>query len=110
MTEHIKIPDVTPIARYLADGVQTVFSYPFPIFASEDLTVSLNGAAQIALSGYAGKTFPGRIVWIADKAEFTPKNVQTREARSDLVYAVKVAVDNPDGILKIGMPADVTLL
>ncbi len=72
--------------------------------------IRLNGAAQIALSGYAGKTFPGRIVWIADKAEFTPKNVQTREARSDLVYAVKVAVDNPDGILKIGMPADVTLL
>ncbi|HOT96680.1 MAG TPA: efflux RND transporter periplasmic adaptor subunit [bacterium] len=77
----------------------------------KDITrIRLNGPAQLTLSGYPGKTFPGRIVWIADKAEFTPKNVQTREARSDLVYAVKVAVDNPDGILKIGMPADVTLL
>jgi len=35
--------------------------------------------------------------------------VQTREARSDLVYAVKIAVENPDGVLKIGMPADVYL-
>ena len=42
-------------------------------------------------------------------AEFTPKTVETRELRVDLVYRVKVEVDNPQGILKIGMPADVIL-
>lgn len=46
--------------------------------------------------------------WIASKAEFTPTPVQTRDARADLVYAVKILVPNADGALKIGMPADVT--
>ena len=76
---------------------------------SDIARIRLNGTAQISISAWPDKIFPGQIVWIADKAEFTPKNVQTREARSDLVYAVKVAVANPDGTLKIGMPADVTL-
>jgi hypothetical protein len=51
---HIKIPDVTPIVRYLANGVQTVFAFPFPIFASEDLRVYLNGAQQISGFDIAG--------------------------------------------------------
>jgi HlyD family secretion protein len=51
----------------------------------------------------------GRITWIASKAEFTPKMVQTKDARSDLVYAVKVEVENTDGSLKIGMPVDVAV-
>jgi HlyD family secretion protein len=71
--------------------------------------IKLNGAAQIAITAYPEKVFPGRIAWISDRAEFTPKNVQTKEARTDLVYAIKIEVANPDGILKIGMPADVTL-
>ena len=49
----------------------------------------------------------GRMVWFSPEAEFTPKNVQTKEARADLVYAAKIAVHNPDGVLKIGMPVDV---
>ncbi len=47
-TEHVKVPDVTPIVRYVADGIETDFTYPFPIFASEDLRVYLNGAQQPA--------------------------------------------------------------
>jgi len=46
----------------------------------------------------------GYISWISSEAEFTPKNVQTREARADLVYAVKIMIPNPLGVLKIGMP------
>jgi HlyD family secretion protein len=46
----------------------------------------------------------GQVVWISDQAEFTPKNVQTAEARADLVYAVKVNIANPEGVFKIGMP------
>ena len=52
------------------------------------------------------ETLEGEIAWISDKAEFTPKIIQTREERVNLVYAVKVAVKN-DGRLKIGMPAEV---
>ncbi|HVH39810.1 MAG TPA: HlyD family efflux transporter periplasmic adaptor subunit [Gemmatimonadaceae bacterium] len=54
------------------------------------------------------RTVEGEISWIAGKAEFTPTPVQMRDERADLVYAMKVLVANPDGALKIGMPADVT--
>jgi HlyD family secretion protein len=52
------------------------------------------------------RAYPGRVQWISAKAEFTPKVIQTKEDRVNLVYALKIAVPN-DGSLKIGMPADV---
>lgn len=53
-------------------------------------------------------TFSGTVSWIASQSEFTPTPIQTRDERSDLVYAIKVRVANPDGLLKIGMPADLS--
>lgn len=55
------------------------------------------------------KEYPGRITWIASQAEFTPKTIQTRDERANLVYAVKIAVQN-DGALKLGMYGEVKLL
>jgi HlyD family secretion protein len=52
------------------------------------------------------RELPGTITWIADKAEFTPKTIQTKEERANLVYAIKVKVKN-DGLLKIGMYGEV---
>lgn len=52
------------------------------------------------------RAYPGRITWIADDAEFTPRMIQTKEERVNLVYAIKVVVEN-DGYLKIGMPGEV---
>jgi HlyD family secretion protein len=52
------------------------------------------------------KTYPGTITWISDKAEFTPKTIQTKDERANLVYAVKINVKN-DGYLKIGMYGEV---
>lgn len=54
--------------------------------------------------------FPGKIIKISEEAEFTPKNVQTREERTRLVYGVKVRFENPDLILKSGMTIDSTLI
>jgi HlyD family secretion protein len=54
------------------------------------------------------KEYPGTIIWISDKAEFTPKTIQTKEERANLVYAIKVKVKN-DGFLKIGMYGEVKL-
>lgn len=51
---------------------------------------------------------PGTVSWIASQSEFTPTPVQTRDERSDLVYAIKVRVANRNGLLKIGMPADLS--
>jgi HlyD family secretion protein len=54
-------------------------------------------------------TVPGRVTWVASAAEFTPTPIQTRDERADQVYAVKVAVGNADGVLKIGMPGELML-
>jgi len=53
--------------------------------------------------------FPGTITWISDKAEFTPKTIQTKDERANLVYAIKIKVKN-DGHLKIGMYGEVKFL
>jgi HlyD family secretion protein len=68
--------------------------------------VKLGQAAEVTADTWPGKVYRGRVTEIADTPEFTPKNVQTREERVKLVYAVKVAVDNPAFELKPGMPAD----
>jgi len=54
------------------------------------------------------KEYSGTIIWVSDKAEFTPKTIQTKEERANLVYAIKVKVKN-DGYLKIGMYGEVKL-
>lgn len=56
-----------------------------------------------------GQARKGRVTFIASKAEFTPKNVQTRDERVKLVFKVKVGLDNADGLFKPGMPAEATL-
>ena len=70
--------------------------------------VAVGGLTRIAVDSLPGQVITGTVTHIADQAEFTPKNVQTRDARSNLVFAVDVAVANPDGALKPGMPADAT--
>ena len=68
--------------------------------------VKLNGSADIVIDTYPGKSFPGQVIYISPTAEFTPKNVQTKEDRTKLVFGVKLEVENRDGALKSGMPAD----
>lgn len=69
--------------------------------------VNIGDLVTITVDSFEGETFEGSIVRIADEAEFTPKNVQTESGRKSTVYAVKVQVENPDHLLKPGMPADV---
>lgn len=63
--------------------------------------------AEVRVDSYPGETFVGRVTYIADRAEFTPRNVQTAEGRRTTVFAVQIAIANPQGKLKPGMPADV---
>ncbi|MBD2767876.1 HlyD family efflux transporter periplasmic adaptor subunit [Hymenobacter sp. BT664] len=77
--------------------------------AGDQLTrVKLRQAVKVLVDAPGGKRreYPGQVQWIASKSEFTPKVIQTKEDRVNLVYALKIAVPN-DGSLKIGMPADV---
>lgn len=71
--------------------------------------VKLGQKVKIHSDSYPDKTYTGTVVHLSDQAEFTPKNVQTREERVRLVYAVKVSIPNPDFELKIGMPVDASL-
>ncbi|MCS7251976.1 MAG: HlyD family efflux transporter periplasmic adaptor subunit [Thermoflexus sp.] len=66
--------------------------------------------AVVQVDAFPGERFPGVIARIAPEATFTPRNVQTREERQVLVFAVTVRVPNPEGRLRIGMPADVQIL
>lgn len=66
--------------------------------------------ATIMVDGLAGKTLDGWVGFISPVAEFTPKSVETSELRTDLVYEVRVFVNDPDDTLRLGMPATVTLL
>ena len=71
--------------------------------------VKLGQSLPVLVDALKGQTLNGIVDWISSESEFTPKNVQTREARTQLVYAVKVAIPNPNGVLHIGMPAEVKL-
>ena len=73
------------------------------------MRVSLRGGARIDPEDGRTEPLEGWVSWISDQAEFTPKNVQTKEARADLVYAVKITIPNPNRILKIGMPVSVRI-
>jgi HlyD family secretion protein len=68
--------------------------------------VKLGTAVKVTTDSFPGKTYTGRISFIASDAEFTPKQIQTQEERVKLVYRIKIDLDNPAGELKSNMPAD----
>ena len=77
------------------------------VFVDEPLIPRLRiGQAATIFTDAGGEGIPGRITFISPRAEFTPRNVQTAEERSRLVYRVKVTVDNSSGVLKPGMPVE----
>jgi HlyD family secretion protein len=71
--------------------------------------VRINQEAFAVTDAYPDRRFPGTLRYISSEAEFTPKNVQTRQERVKLVYEARVYLTNDEGILKPGMPADVSL-
>jgi HlyD family secretion protein len=68
--------------------------------------VKLGDAVRLTTDSFPGKTYTGKVTFIASEAEFTPKQIQTPEERVKLVYRIKVEVDNPNQELKINMPVD----
>ena len=78
------------------------------IYVSEtDLgKVKLGQSAVVSVDSYKNKTYEGKVIYISPSAEFTPKNIQTKDERTKLVYAVKIHIHNSSFDLKDGMPAD----
>jgi HlyD family secretion protein len=72
--------------------------------------VKVGQEVKVEVDAYPDRVFKGRVVHISSRAEFTPQNVQTKEERVNMVFAVKVAIPNPGHELKPGMPADARVL
>ncbi|MGQ9698726.1 MAG: HlyD family secretion protein [Armatimonadota bacterium] len=91
-----------PIVRVAnLDSVWVRVYVPLP-----QLRVRIGDTAHVTVDAYPGRKFPGRVAEVADKPEFTPKNVQTKDERVKLVFGVKIELNNPKHELKPGMPAD----
>jgi HlyD family secretion protein len=113
----------TVLARYVEPGELVQAGQPlFKLASLDSLTfrayvgnaqlTELRLGQQVRVGvdrGDSIATFPGRVTWIASAAEFTPTPIQTRDERADQVYAVKIAVANPEGRLRIGMPGELTI-
>ncbi|MBL7796707.1 MAG: efflux RND transporter periplasmic adaptor subunit [Saprospiraceae bacterium] len=114
--------DGSVLVKYAEPGEVTAFGKP--LFKIADLNtmtlrayvagnqlgaVKVGQQVKVAIDAANGEqqTLQGRVTWISPKAEFTPKIVQTKEERVNLVYAMKISVLNPEGVLKIGMPGEV---
>lgn len=82
------------------------------VYVKEDKLglVNLGQRAEVRVDSFPEKSYEGTVTFISSEAEFTPKNVQTREERVKLVFGVKVSVKNRNNELKPGMPADVKIL
>ena len=71
--------------------------------------VKLGQKAELSIDSFKSKSYEGKVTFISPEAEFTPKNIQTKDERTKLVFAVKVEIPNPNYELKVGLPADVKI-
>ena len=72
--------------------------------------VMLGKDVEVSTDTYPGKIYKGKVIFISNEAEFTPKNIQTKDERITLVYAVKIRIPNAEFELKPGMPADAKII
>ncbi|MBD3393047.1 MAG: HlyD family efflux transporter periplasmic adaptor subunit [Chitinivibrionales bacterium] len=91
------------------DTVSADFFVPQPVLANLKYgqNVRIRVDTESDDGGRDGLFVPAIITWISDEAEFSPKNIQTRESRNELVFKVRAEAANPDGILKRGLPVEV---
>ena len=98
----------TPGKALYSIGNLSVITLRVYVTGTQFAHIKLNQQVKVFVDSTANayKEYPGVITWVSDKAEFTPKTIQTKDERANLVYAVKVHVKN-DGLLKIGMYGEV---
>jgi HlyD family secretion protein len=68
--------------------------------------LKVGDSAKLRVDAFPDRVFSGRLTEIGSEAEYTPRNVQTKKERVNLVFRIKIQIDNPQGILKPGLPAD----
>jgi HlyD family secretion protein len=107
LTRSIEIGEVIQ-AGLVAMSVAPLDELTVTVYIPEDRygKISLGDTAILSVDSFPDKTFEATVIHIADQAEYTPRNVQTKEERQTTVFAIKLSVENVDGILKPGMPTD----
>ena len=111
LAKYSEAGELAPVGRPLMKVADLDRIYLRAYFTSDQLAGLKLGQEVTVTADFGGDSridYPGRIVWIASESEFTPKTIQTRDSRANLVYAAKIAVEN-DGRLKIGLYGEVRL-
>lgn len=111
LVKYAEAGELTTVGKPLMKVADLNNIYLRAYFTSEQLANIALGDKVKVVANFGGDErydYEGEIVWIASESEFTPKNIQTNDSRSNLVYAVKIAVKN-DGRLKIGLAGEVIL-
>ena len=104
-TDELAAPGATLITLADLDKVSLVVYVPEARLSA----VHVGQKVTVQVDSFPERSFPGEIVYIADKADYVPDRVQTAEDRVALVFAVKISLANPGHLLKPGMPADMPL-
>lgn len=107
LTKYAEVNELTSFGKPLYK-IADLSIMELRVYVSETQLSNIKIGQEVTVKIDAGETmksFKGKIIWVSSEAEFTPKIIQTKEERVNLVYALKVAVKN-DGSLKIGMPAE----
>lgn len=99
------VPPMSPVVEVIH-----INSVDVKIYIAEKTLPKIKYGQEVTIHADGlNKQFAGKVSWISPKAEFTPKTILTPDTRSSLVFAVKITISNPDGILKHGMPVEVVL-
>ena len=107
LTTNVEEGEFVPLGSSIATMVNLDDMWIKVFIPTDQLAkVKLGQQVYFTVSGSADK-YPGSIVEIASQGEFTPKTIQTKQERTNIVYAVKIKIEHQGGILKPGMPADV---
>jgi multidrug resistance efflux pump len=109
MTRNIESGEIIPLG-VAALSVGQLDNLTVTVFIPENKygQINLGDLAQLSSDSFPGQTFDATVVRIADRAEYTPRNIQTQEERVTTVYAIELSVSNPQGQLKPGMTVDVS--
>lgn len=109
LTKYAEMNEITAIGKplYKIANLATVTLRAY-VTGDQFAKVKIGQKVKVYVDSGSGnyKTYEGLVEWISDKAEFTPKTIQTKDERANLVYAIKVKVKN-DGLLKIGMYGEI---
>lgn len=109
LTKYVEVNEMVPAGKplYKIADLSTLVLRAY-VTGNQFVSLKLNQKVTVLVDSTENeyKEYEGIVEWISNKAEFTPKTIQTKEERANLVYAVKIRVKN-DGLLKIGMYADV---